>query len=249
MNPVQLTCTEGPLVVGGPGTYLIEGATGSGKSRLLCKILSISASKFKLSNIVTYSGTSESTSSLDFVADIFPYLVGRWAKALNVDEVAWILKHRSKFMESMKEKGMDQDEWVKDNPMLIIVDDVGGITNSSSFIKSPWYHIVTTARHLNVYMIFLAQYASQLGPAMINNCRCIMSFDSSDKALKKFSECGFNLSRTEISSLQDELRKPYHYLAWWQSWQLNQPRPRYPWIGKPVDESKRQLQFIDLDNE
>lgn len=249
-SPCEVTQLHGPLVVGGPGTYMIEGSTGSGKSMLLRQILLLTAPVLRFTNIISYSNTQDSTSSLDFIPEIFPERVSRWAKAKDVEEVLWVLEHRKKTMKALKRAGEDQDSWAMENPILILVDDIGGITNTTNFIKSPWYQVFTTVRHRHAYLIFLAQFSKQFGPAFINNTRCIMSFDSSSETLKKFAkQKGLELQKQEIAGLQDELRVQYTYLLWWNSWLMREAKPRYPWVGHPVDSKKQTLSFMVLDDE
>lgn len=254
-SAVELAKRTGVFPLGGPGTYVIEGKSGSGKNHLLGYLLHLAKNHIYPSNIVTYSGTSEETDSFDVLEQLYPDRVERWTKAANIEEIVFLIEYRKTLIGKMKQNQTREEvsQWLQDNPMLVIADDIGGVTATSNSNKNPWFHLVTTVRHWGIYAIILVQYQKQLGPAFTGNTRAVISFDRSEAALKHFAACtGMNLQKNDITGLQVFLREPHTFLVWWQSWvaeerfSIKQSMPDYPWLVHPVDARANTLNIEEI---
>jgi len=228
-NEELYLATNGVFDLGGPGAYLFEGRSGSGKNFLLKQMLLKTKTPFK--NVISLSTTQADTGSLDFIEQI--YDGNRWGIARNIGDLMYVEKTRARSLEKIKASlGLEErDQFVRQNPMLMIVDDIGGTTNTKNSENNPWYTLFTTCRHRGIYLVLLVQHAKQLGPAFLGNTRAIVTFDSAEQSLKHFeSISGMTLTKADRHSLQVFLKTRYNFLIWWKSWAASSALPCFPWL-------------------
>jgi len=220
---------RGVFFVGGPGAYIFEGKSGSGKNVLLENMLSKSLIPFE--NVVTLSTTQEETGSLDFIARF--YDPSYWGVAKDINELMHVIDVRKDSLAKIKHKlGMEEkDAYIQRHPMLVIVDDIGGTTSTRNSEKNPWYTLFTTVRHLGIYLVVLIQYHKQIGPAFMGNTRALITFDHADDAIKHFANCsGVSLTTNDKKNLQAFLKIRHNFLIWWKTWSSENSLPDIPWL-------------------
>lgn len=227
---------EGFLKTGGPGTYVIEGRSNSGKNYLLDHMVTQAYHKgLTFSNVITYSGSQEENDSLNFIEKL--YDSDTWAITKSLDEILYAIQMRKKHIGEMRKKIGEKDasRFKRSNPLLIVLDDFGGTVNMTTNTKNPWYNVVTTVRNLGIYLIMLIQYPKQIGPSFWNNCKLVCSFDRSEKGLKHYcSTTGMGMDKYLLKEVLDWLRDKHKYLLWWNDWTPKETLPRLPWVGYPV---------------
>lgn len=230
----SIVAETGIFPLGGPGAYLIEGKSGSGKNVLLEYFLSKCPLPFD--NVVSLSTTQEETGSLDFIERL--YDTNRWGIAKSVDDLMHVIKVRKECLAKYKKAlGTEaRDSFVYDHPILMIVDDIGGTTNTRQSEKNPWYTLFTTVRHLGIYLVVLVQYHKQIGPAFMGNTRALVTFDYADDAIKHFASCsGVSLSSGDKQHVQKFLKQRHNFLIWWKNWTAKSNLPDLPWLCEKIN--------------
>lgn len=225
----EFTALRGVFAMGGPGAYIFEGKSGSGKNFLLERMLAKSPIKFK--NVVSLSTTQEDSGSLDFIERL--YDGERWAIAKSLEDLMHVVKVRTDCLEKIKKSlgTREKDAFLEENPMLMIVDDIGGTTNTKNAEKNPWYTLFTTVRHRGIFLVVLVQYHKQIGPAFLGNTRALLTFDYTEQALKWFASCsGMNITNQDKLTLQKFLKTRFNFLIWWKNWMSEAPLPDTPWL-------------------
>lgn len=230
------TALHGIFPLGGPGAYLLEGKSGAGKNFLLEYF--VAKSKLPFDNVWSLSTTEEETGSLDFIEKLFD--TTRWAKTKSLNDLMHLVTVRKQSLARLKEElGIEErDAYVEKFPILCIVDDIGGTTNTRNSEKNPWYTLFTTVRHLGIYLVVLIQYHKQVGPAFITNSKALVTFDYSDDALTHFSKsAGMSATNEDKKTLQKFLKTRYNFLIWWKSWKSTNTLPDYPWLCDKITPS------------
>lgn len=229
----------GVFPIGGPGTYIFEGKTGSGKNFLLNFFLCKAKGHLNFSNVISLSSTQAEAGSLDFLAKL--YDPEYWAQTKTQKELMGLIETRKRHCAKIKEsQGKEEvEKFVLRNPLLVIVDDMGGKTNTTTSLNNEWYNTFTTVRHLGIYLVMLIQYHKQIGPAYVDNTRALITFASNATALKHFSECcGMTLNKHDTATVQGFLRTRFNFLLWWRNWLREDNLPDLPWLIKKIDPEK-----------
>lgn len=244
---MQVAMSQGILVLGGPGAYVIEGRSNSGKNFLLDHMITHAKhSGLEFSNIVTFSGSQEENDSLNFIETLYNSDI--WAIAKSLAEVEFVVMTRKKHLASLRaEKGGDEDakRFKADNPMLLILDDFGGLVNMTTNVKSQWYQYITTVRNMGIYLVMLIQYPKQIGPAFWNQCKAVISFDRSETGLRHYAKAaGITLSKQVLAKILSWMKKKHRYLVWFRDWNIDEPLPDQPWVGYKL-EAMEQPRFME----
>lgn len=240
------------------GTFAIEGATNSGKNRLLEYIIKFNLGmcqqpdKIKtFTDVITVSSTEKINKALKKVVNLVTNDENRWYKATSLEEFVAAIDARKQFLETKQkilEKIYEEEEaeikyqqWLKDNPILIIVDDFGGTEfNFSNSKNNPLYNLISCARYYGCYMFLLFQYSKGIGPAFYNNCMAVLSFDANESALKVLSSCyGMTKLKNYYEKLLRHMKTKHSCTLWVNYWGLEYKKPLTPLLIDPVDETKR----------
>lgn len=239
-NPsVKTVSIDGVLKCGGPGCYVFEGRSNSGKNYLLeHQVRHARRQGLAFSNIISFSGSQEENDSLNFIETL--YSPEAWTIALSLDEVLYCISKRKEHVGELKAKlgALAAKKFKKDNPLLVILDDIGGLASLTQTQNNPWFQVVTTMRNLGIYMVFLIQYPKQIGPGFWNNCRALCSFDRSDSGLKYYcSTSGMSMDIALRKEVLEWLREKHRFLMWWNDWILEgQKLPSLPWAVNALKE-------------
>lgn len=228
MMEERWTAERGVFCMGGPGAYIVEGKSGAGKNYLLEHYLM--KSRLPFDNVWTLSTTEEESGDLDFIERL--YDTERWAKPKNIDEIMYLVGVRKEMLAKLKNEfgKQEKEDYILRFPILLIVDDIGGTTNTRSSENNPWYTLFTTARHHGIYVIVLVQYHKQIGPAFIGNTRALITFDYADDALKHFAAtAGMSITTNDKKQLQSFLKNRFNFLIWWKNWVSESAIPDFPW--------------------
>lgn len=236
-DPIEAVSAGGVLLIGGPGPYVIEGKTNSGKSFLLDHIVTHAKHRgLVFSNVITYSGSQAENDSLNFIETLYDPM--QWTITKKLEEIRYLITVRKDHIAMMRKLPDGENEakrFKRENPLLIILDDFGGMMNLTTNVKNPWYTIVTTLRNMGIYMIMLIQYPKQIGPSFWNQCRAILSFDRTTDGLKYYSRTsGMPLAKDAIDKILLWLKTRHRYLVWFMDWTLINELPSTPWLADPV---------------
>jgi hypothetical protein len=234
---VEQVVDKGVLAAGGPGTYLLLGGSDTGKNFLLQHMLEQAHDEadIKPSNIIAFSTTAEYNDSLDFLKGLAPK--HHYAVAQNQDELLFVHKRRAESVASIRKVDDKWKQWIKKNPMWIIIDDFGGCLNLSTSQNNPFYSLVTSIRHLGIYMFLLVQYKKAVGPSFYGNLRLICSFDVNAESMKHMAQGG-GFNKFSQKDCVKWMKKPHYFTMWWITWQLDSPKPQSPWYAKKIKQGE-----------
>ena len=242
--------SKGLFFGGGVGTYIFLGKTNAGKNYMLEHAImqAFTKASIRWENIVVYSPTATLSGNYDFLKSI----VGRggFVLAEHEEELYCIVEDRKRRVERVNNsKGLTSEQkrkYVRDTQILIIIDDFAGLTNTSSSTNNRLFNLVSTSRHMGIWLCFLTQYSKILGPAWWQNCRAVVSFDSSIRSFNALAQdIGDEVS--ELSSNEKKIiqRWPsgtrYGFVIWWNFW-FGYEKPHIPWLMQPVNKNSLILQ-------
>ena len=244
--------SQGMFSAAGVGTYIFLGKTNSGKNYMLEHAIRHAFARTSITweNIVVFSRTAKLSGNYDFMKDMVG--PGHFAIIGSLETLYGIVAHRSKTVEKMKKslKNSHFMEWLKGSSVLMILDDFAGFTNVSSSSNNPLFNLVSTARHLGIWLCILSQYNKIIGPAYWQNCRAVVSFDTSGPPFKSLIEH----IHDEVKDLPMDTRrflqrypgkKKYQFLIWWNFWNGFE-KPTLPWMMLPVEEGEYTLKRSEL---
>lgn len=216
---------------GGPGAYLILGPSEAGKTTLI-KSLYMTSQLFSQAygilpcvwtTLLVFSGTSELTKDLDWAEEIMV------KKPLEEEYIKAAIEERKAEMQEgaaiqSKESGeeISPEEWAKDNPMAIIVDDWNGIINATrpgNFISA----LTTVVRKYGIYLFLLAQGFNQCGPTIKDNIRVILTVQLNNAHTKVLLDRMFG-KMYPSEQLANHNMKRYHVNMYVRQWLLSLPQ-------------------------
>lgn len=215
---------------GGPGAYLILGPSEAGKTTLI-KSLYMTSQLFSQNygilpcvwtTLLVFSGTSELTKDLEWAEDIMV------RKPLDEEYIKAAIEERKAEMQEGAEtqslesgESISPEEWAKDNPMAIIVDDWNGIINATrpgNFISA----LTTVVRKYGIYLFLLAQGFNQCGPTIKDNIRVILTVQLNNAHTKVLLDRMFG-KMYPSEQLANHNMKRYHVNMYVRQWLLSLP--------------------------
>lgn len=241
---------KGLFFGGGVGTYVFLGKTNAGKNYMLDHSIKMGMQKanLKWDNIVVFSTTAGVSGNYEWLRGLVDK--GKFVIVEDEEELHSIVEHRRSTVKRIRgAKGIPsrtKDEYIRKTSILVIVDDFAGITNTSTSTGNRIFNLVSTSRHLGIWLCLLTQYSKTIGPAWWQNCRAVVSFDSSIRTFQGLSENVGDevkeLPKTVQRSIQRwPSEKRYGFTIWWNFW-FGYDKPRIPWTMYPVNEKSLILQ-------
>lgn len=221
---------------GGPGPYLIAGATNTGKTTLI-RSLYMTAQLFSIDYgytpliwraLLVFSSTDELTKEFTWAEDIlvgFPMTEDALEKQ--------VIKRREEMQEGAahisSQLGTDvtPEQWAKSNPIAIVLDDWNGLVNASHH-GNYLTHLATVVRKLGIYLFYIQHGINQCSPTIKDNVRAILTlkytYDNHDTLTKMFMG---RKPHEVISKMTEWNSKPWHVVVYVRQWVLSQPDYTY----------------------
>lgn len=215
---------------GGPGAYLILGPSEAGKTTLI-KSLYITSQLFSQSygllpcvwtTLLVFSGTSEFTKDLNWAEEIMVRkpLEEQYIKAA-IDERKAEMQEGAAQQSLETGEEISPEDWAKDNPMAIIVDDWNGIINATkpgNFISA----LTTVVRKYGIFLFLLAQGFNQCGPTIKDNIRVILTVQLNNAHTKVLVERMYGRVYPTEQLAQHNMKR-YHVNMYVRQWLLSLP--------------------------
>ena len=137
-----------------PGTHVILGKSGSGKTSLIGNIVTYLTLKKSICGVLLFSQTAKFNND-------YPYIDQKLISSkLNLKVISWIVADR--------EKKISRGEEVKN--LLIILDDVVGDIHLRS---NEFNALITRARHFKLYIILSIQHSAVVHPIIRENANTV----------------------------------------------------------------------------
>lgn len=167
------------LGLGGPGTYVLLGATEAGKTFCTKQLYFYAISplvkrerRIKFSDTIIISSTADINTEYTWNENAVFFPVNNQSIDMLITE------RKDEMLEACDKLGMPHayaEEWAQKNPIFVSVDDWYGRIDFTTPGNSG-SSLATFARHYGIYLIVNIQYKHQVGPVFWDNARMFICF-------------------------------------------------------------------------
>jgi hypothetical protein len=201
------------------GTYIVTGASNSGKNYWLEEQLRLFFQDTRMENIFVFSTTGELNEDWDFLEEYKDTTTINHSASFK--SIKSVVKRMERELRSWKKAGKSLSTWKADHRTMFIVNDFFGMGNLSA-PTNDFNVLASKVRHLGGYLVLFTQHVSCLNPGIYTNSRALVVFDDSRFVWKCIlKHCGMDIP---LRTVRAHNSKEYQFVIIFKASESRFPR-------------------------